>query len=56
VKDQRDAAEIEQPLVAPHARAGAARKNEPSDLAIAFHDRPAILRPHAELAQRSGEL
>ena len=56
VKDQWNAAEFEKSLVAAHARAGAARKNEPSDLAIAFHDCPAILRPHAELAQRSGEL
>ena len=56
VKAQRNAAEIEQSLVAAHARAGAARKNEPSDLVITFHDCPAILRPHAELAQRSGEL
>jgi hypothetical protein len=56
MQDQRNAAEIEKPLVAAHARAGASRKNEPSDLAIAFHECPAILRPRAELAQRSGGL
>jgi len=56
VKDQRNAAEIEKSLVAPHAQAGPARKNEPSDLAIAFHDCSAILRPPAELAQHSGGL
>jgi hypothetical protein len=56
VKDQRDPSEIETPLVAAHARARAPRENETSDLAMAFHDCAAILRPHAELAQRSGEL
>jgi hypothetical protein len=56
MQDQRNAAEIKQSLVAAHARARAPRKNEPSDLAIAFHDCPAILRPRAELAQRSGGL
>jgi hypothetical protein len=54
VKDQWNAAEIEKPLVAPHARAGAPRKDEASNLAIAFHNRPAILRLCSGLAQRFG--
>src|SRR4029077_2496410 len=48
MQDQRNAAEIKQSLVAAHARAGAPRKNKPSDLAIAFHNCLAILRPGAE--------
>src|SRR5258706_3609590 len=49
---QPNAAEVEQSLVAPHARAGASSKNKSSDLAITLHDGPAILRLRAELAQR----
>ena len=56
MKNQRNAAEIEKSLVAAHARTGAPSKNEPSDLAIALHDCPAILRLRAGLAQRCGEL
>jgi hypothetical protein len=56
MKDQRNAAEIEKSLVAAHARTGAPGKNKSSDLAIALHDGPAILRLRAELAQRSGKL
>ena len=56
MQNQRNAAEIEKPLVPAHARAGATRKNEPSDLAIAFHDCLAILRQRVKLAQRSGGL
>jgi len=55
MKDQRNAAEIEKSFVATHARAGASGKNKSSDLAIALHDGPAILRLRAELAQRRGE-
>jgi hypothetical protein len=55
MNDQRNASEIEESLVAAHARAGASGKNKSSDLAIALHDGPAILRLRAELAQRSGE-
>src|SRR5467141_1152535 len=51
-----DAPEIEESLVAAHARAGASRKNESSDLAIAFHDCPLILRLPLGLAQSSGGL
>jgi len=56
MQDQRNAAKIEQSLVAAHARADASGKNKSRDLAIAFHDGPAILRLRAELSQRSGEL
>jgi hypothetical protein len=56
VENQWDATEIEKSLVAAHARAGAACKNEAGDLAVALHGRPAILRPRVELAQRSGGL
>jgi hypothetical protein len=56
VKDQWDAVEIEKSLVAAHSRTGAPRKNETSDLVIALHVRPAILRLRAELAQSSGGL
>lgn len=56
VKDQRDAVEIEKSLVAAHSRTGTPRKNETSDLGMALHVCPAILRPRAELAQRSGGL
>jgi hypothetical protein len=52
VNDQRVTPEIEKTLVATHARAGAPRKNKPSDLAIALHRRPAILRLSVGLAQR----
>jgi hypothetical protein len=44
MNDQRNAAKIEKAFVLPHARACAARKNKGSDLAAAFHNRPAILR------------
>jgi len=53
---QWDAPEIEESLIATHARAGASRKNESSDLAIAFHDCPLILRLRMGLAQASGGL
>src|SRR5882762_8810638 len=53
---QWDAPEIEESLIATHARAGASRKNESSDLAIAFHDCPLILRLCFALAQASGGL
>ena len=56
MQNQRDAAEIEKSLVAPHARAGAPCKNKSGDLGIALHGYPAILRRRAELAQSSGEL
>jgi hypothetical protein len=56
VKDQWDAVEIEKSLVAAHTRTGAPRKNETSDLVIALHVWPAILRLRAELAQSSGGL
>jgi hypothetical protein len=55
MKDQRNAAKIKESLVAAHARAGASGKNKSSDLAMALHDGPAILRLRAELGQRSGE-
>jgi len=51
-----DAPEIEESLIATHARAGASRKNESSDIAIAFHDCPLILRLRMGLAQPSGGL
>jgi hypothetical protein len=56
MKDQRDAPEIEKSLVAAHARTGAPRKNEASDLVITLHHCQSILRPHSGLAQRSGGL
>jgi hypothetical protein len=56
MEDQWDAAKIEQSLVAAHASTGAPCKNEAGDLRIALHDQLAILRLHAQLAQRSGEL
>ena len=54
--DQRVAPEIEKSFVAAHARAGAPRKNEASDLAITIHHCQSILRPRSGLAQRSGGL
>ena len=56
MEDQWDAAKIEQSLVAAHGRTGAPCKNEAGDLGIARHDQLAILRLHAQLPQRSGEL
>jgi hypothetical protein len=56
VNDQRVATEIEKSFVAAHARAGAPRKNEASDLAMTIHYSQAILRPCVGLAQRSGGL
>jgi len=54
VKDQRDAVEIEKPLVAAHARTGAPRENEAGDLTMARHDCPPILRLRSQLAQGHG--
>jgi hypothetical protein len=56
MEDQRDAAEIEKPLVAAHTRTGTPRKNEGCDLAIAPHVYGAILRLPSGRAQRSGGL
>jgi hypothetical protein len=56
VKNQGNVGEIEKSLVAAHARTGASSENKASDLAIALHDCPAILRLSAGLAQRYGEL
>jgi hypothetical protein len=56
MEDQRDAAKIEKSFIATHTQAGASRKNEASDLALALRGCPAILRLRAELAQRFGGL
>ena len=55
MNDQRDAAKIEKTFVPPHARACAARKYKGSDLAAAFHNRPAILRLVLLLDQSAGD-
>jgi hypothetical protein len=54
VLDQRDAAKIEECLIAAHARACAPCKNKARDLARILHVCPAILRLHVSLAQRAG--
>jgi hypothetical protein len=55
MKDQRHAPEIEEALVAAHARAGAPCKDEPSGLLTMSHASLAILRRRVVVAQHSGE-